>query len=324
MNTSSRPAPARLLTRAALLLTVAAVALAACSASAGSTAAPSADPSRDKLAQVLARGTLVLWTDPNYAPQSFAVKGATRASSTKCEANQMTAPEVSGYDAETGKLVAAAIGVEPCFVTAPWDSVIAGGWNDHWDVAWGSGAITDSRMKVLYMTQPYYSTPANFFVSATSSVTDPKQLSGKTIGACAGCTHELYLRRTLAIPGETMTWLVENPNIVTYNNEPPGLADVAAGKIDAFLCSEPVGKGQIASGLALKELATPAFYTQKAGYVDRSLTLAPGPFVDRINQVIAQLHASGQLKALSVKFFGTDYATQAASFDLSAIGQTVP
>ena len=164
--------------------------------------------------------------------------------------------------------------------------MIAGGWGDHWDVAWGSGAITDSRMKALYMTQPYYSTPANFFVAATSTVTDPKQLSGKTIGTCSGCTHELYLRRTLTLPGETLTWLVDNPTIQTYNNEPPGLADVAAGKLDAFLCSEPVGQAQIAAGVALKELATPAFFTQKTGYVDRSLTLAPGPFLDKINSII--------------------------------------
>ena len=40
---------------------------------------PSADPAKDKLAQVLARGTLVLWTDLEYPPQSFAVDGATRA-----------------------------------------------------------------------------------------------------------------------------------------------------------------------------------------------------------------------------------------------------
>ncbi len=42
-----------------------------CSGAATPTAAPSADPTRDKLAQVLARGTLVLWTDPDYAPQSM-------------------------------------------------------------------------------------------------------------------------------------------------------------------------------------------------------------------------------------------------------------
>jgi polar amino acid transport system substrate-binding protein len=310
----------RLLTIAALAV----LALSACTSASGQSTAPSADPSRDKLAQVTARGTLVLWTDFDYAPQSFAVKGAARAATTKCEANQKTAPEVSGYDAETGKLVAAAMGLEPCFVTAPFDSVIAGGWGDHWDIAWGSGAITDSRMKALYMTQPYYSTPANFFVAATSSVTDPKQLSGKTIGTCSGCTHELYLRRTLTLPGEPLTWLVDNPTIQTYNNEPPGLVDVAAGKLDAFLCSEPVGQAQIAAGVALKELATPAFFTQKTGYVDRSLTLAPGPFLDKINSTIKSLQASGKLKDLSEQFFKTDYATPAVSFDLTAIHQTVP
>jgi polar amino acid transport system substrate-binding protein len=312
----------RLLALAAVSL----VALAACSSSAGSggvTAPPTADPSRDKLAQVLARGTLVLWTDPDYAPQSMKVAGATRLANTKCEANQMTAPEMTGYDAETGKLVAAALGVEPCFVTAPWDSVIAGGWNDHWDVAWGSGAITGDRMPLLYMTQPYYSTPADFFVAADSTITDPKELSGKTIGVCSGCTHEQYLRRTLQLPGETLTWLVDNPNIVTYNNEPPGLQDVAAGKLDAFLSSEPVGVAEIKNGTALKELSTPAFWTEKTGYVDRSLTLAAGPFVNKIDQIISDLHTQGKLKALSMQFFGTDYTPDAAKFDLSALNQTV-
>jgi len=202
--------------------------------------------------------------------------------------------------------------------------VIAGGWGDHWDVAWGSGAITASRLKSLYVTQPYYSTPANFFVAASSTVTDPKQLAGKKIGACAGCTHEAYLRGTLSLPGVTLTSLVTNPQIVTYNNEPPGLADVAAGKIDAFLCSEPVGQGVIKKGVPLKELTPPAFFTMKTGYLDRSLSLAPGPFIGRINAVIKGLHESGKLKALSIQFFGTDYATPAASFDLSAVGQTVP
>jgi ABC-type amino acid transport substrate-binding protein len=301
------------------------IAVAACgSGSAGPTGAPSADPAKDKLAQVLDRGTLVLWTDLEYPPQSFAVEGATRAPDTRCAPNQKTGPEVSGYDAETGKLVAAALGVEPCFVTAPFDAMIAGGWGDRWDVAWGSGAITESRLKTLYVTQPYYSTPANFFVAADSPVMDPGELSGRTIGACAGCTHESYLKRTLSIPGEEMTWLVDDPTIVTYNSEPPGLADVAAGKIDAFLCSEPVGTGAIADGTALKELATPAFFTQKTGYVDRSTALDVGPFLERIDAVIGDLHTKGTLRDLSVKFFGTDYAAPAAAFDIGAVDQAVP
>ena len=49
-----------------------------------------ADPTKDKLAQVQARGTLVLFTDPAYPPQSMKVEGATRAANTKCAPNQLT------------------------------------------------------------------------------------------------------------------------------------------------------------------------------------------------------------------------------------------
>ena len=315
----------RSLARPASLVAIVALLAAACAGPAGSAAPASAalDPAKDKLAQVLARGTLVLFTDPDYAPQSFAVKGATRQAATKCESNQLTAPEISGYDAETGKLVAAALGVEPCFVTPPFNEVIAGGWGDRWDVAWGSGAITASRMKDLYVTQPYYSTPASYFVRADSPIKDASELAGKQIGACSGCTHELFLKGELELPGETLT-PPDSPQLVTFQSEPPGLQALADGKLDAFLCSTPVGQAEIDNGLPLRALPTPAFYTQKTGYVDRHLTLDPVAFLDRIDAVVADLHASGKLKALSEQFFGMDYATKAGAFDLASIGQQVP
>jgi polar amino acid transport system substrate-binding protein len=314
----------RALGRALAAAAIAAVVVACSSGTSTTGGSSGADPTKDKLAQVEARGTLVLWTDPNYAPQSMAVKGATRLASTKCAPNQMTAPEMTGYDAETGKLVAAELGLEPCFVTAPWDQVIAGNWGDQWDVAWGSGALEASRMTALYVTQPYYTTPANFFVLASSSYTKASDLDGKQIGACAGCTHQQYLQGTLTLPGESLAPLVTNPKIVTYASEIPGLADVAAGKIDAFLCSQPVGAGAIASGSPLRMLDQVVFNTYKTGYVDRGLTLSPTAFLDRINAAIHDLEANGKLKALSVQFFGIDYATAAAAFDLSSVGQKVP
>ena len=69
--------------------------------------------------------------------------------------------------------------------------------------------------------------------------------------------------------------------------------------------------------------AAPAFTTFKTGYVDKSLTLAAGPFIDAINTSLDELLADGKLKDASVKFFGTDFATAAAAFDLSGLHQTV-
>jgi len=60
-------------------------------APATTTIQPAGDASTDKLAQVLARGTLVLFTDPKYPPQSVQVAGAKRPANTKCAANQLTA-----------------------------------------------------------------------------------------------------------------------------------------------------------------------------------------------------------------------------------------
>lgn len=300
-----------------------ALVVAACSGQAGSQA-PSLDPSTDKLAQVQQRGRLVLWTDPAYAPQSFAVEGATRLSVTNCAPNEMTAPEMSGYDAETGKLVAEKLGVEPCFVVTPFDSMIAGSWGDRFDVAWASGAITVGRMEKLYVTQPYYSTPASFFVRDDSAVTRPSELAGKEVGACAGCTHESYLKRTLELPGVEMEWLVEDPVIVTFNTEVPGLEAVLAGEIDAFLSSATVGRAAIADGAPLRELEQTAYYTHKTGYVDRDLTLDPVAFLAAIDDAIAALHAAGTLKELSIEFFDEDYATPAGEFNLAAIEQVVP
>jgi polar amino acid transport system substrate-binding protein len=310
--------------RCAALALVGVLALSACSAAAPTTApSPTADPGKDKLAQVLARGTLVLWTDPDYAPQSYKVDGATRAANSKCAPNQLTAAEITGYDAETGKLVAAVLGVEPCFVVTPFDAMIGGSWGDRWDVAWASGAITKGRMEHLYVTQPYYSTPANFFVKTGSTFAKPADLSGKKIGVCSGCTHQSYLERTLELPGVTIDYVVENPDVVTYNTEPPGLEDVAAGKLDAFLCSEPVGLGAISKGVDIEEIETAAYFTFKTGYVDRDLTLAAGPFIDAVTKAIRDAHASGKLKELSLQFFKKDYTPPAAAFDLASLNQQV-
>jgi polar amino acid transport system substrate-binding protein len=271
------------------------------------TAQASGDPSTDKLAQVLARGRLILFTDLKYPPQSFGI----------------TAPEVSGYDAETGKLVAKALGVEPCFVTASWTEVTGGNWGDRWDLAYGSGAVEYSRMEVLYMTQPYYSTPTPFFVPRSSKAKQPSDLDGKKVGACAGCTMEKYLRGTLKLPGPPVEQLVADPEIVTFDTEVPGLKATAKGKVAAFLCSEPVGEGAIAEGAALRKLPNPAYYSNKTGYVDKESGLALGPFIERVNEIVAARHEDGTLARLSKKFFGKDYAAEAAKFDIAALEQNV-
>jgi polar amino acid transport system substrate-binding protein len=296
-------------------------------AASGRTAGPThaaGDPSTDKLAQILARGTLILSTDPAYPPQSYLVKGAKRLAHTKCAANQMTANQMAGYDADTGKLVAERLGVEPCFVTPTWSEIISGHWNDQWDISYGSGAINSDRASRLYFTQPYYAAPQMFFVAAGSKFEKPADLNGKTIGVCAGCTHELYLKRTLTIPGVKVVFKVKNVKIAIFDVENPGLQAVADGKLAAFLCAAPEGDGAIHNGLKLRAIKEPAFFMYPTGFVDRYSAYDVKAFVAKVNSTVQGLHADGSLKRLSRKdFFGADYATKAGEFNLAVIHQVV-
>ena len=209
-------------------------------------------------------------------------------------------------------------------MTPTWSEIISGHWNDRWDISYGSGAINSDRASRLYFTQPYYAAPQLFFVAKKSKFEKPGDLNGKNIGVCAGCTHQLYLKRTLTIPGVKVVFKVKNVKISIFDVENPGLKAVAAGKIDAFLCAAPEGDGSIHSGVSLRAIKEPAFFMYPTGFVDRFSSYDVKAFVARVNQIVAGLHADGSLKKLSLKdFFGVDYATKAGQFDMKTIGQVV-
>jgi polar amino acid transport system substrate-binding protein len=286
-------------------------------------AGQAADPETDKLAQIIARGTLVGYHEADYPPQSMEVKGATRPPGTKCAETALTADEVTGFDNETTKLVAKRLGVEACFATPSWTEVTAGNWADRLDIAYGSGSINADRMQRLYMTQPYYAVPNYYFVAADSPARHAADLDGKRIGACASCSHEAYLKGELEIPGIDISVNVDHPRLVTYETEGPGLAATAKGKIDAFLAAEPVGRAQVKRGADLRRLPDVAFTYYPSGFVDKSSGLESRAFVEKVNDIIRAAQADGTLQKLSRRFFGRDYVAAAAAYDIDAIGQAV-
>lgn len=279
------------------------------------------NPELDKLARILDRGTLVLSTDLDYAPQSFQVEGATRAPDTRCEEDQLTGSEVSGYDAETGKAVAAALGVEPCFVAPQWVEITGGSWGERWDLAYGSGAIDEERNRYLYVTRPYYVLPAHAFVPEDSPVETAEDLSSMRVGACASCTHESYLKGTLALPDYDGEQLITDAEIVAYTVEGPGLEDTSRGEIDAFVCSEQVGQRAIEDGLALRMVEPALFDEYATGWIDKGSELDVRSFIAEVDRIVQGLHADGTLRELSLEFFGEDYATPVASFDITSVEQ---
>jgi polar amino acid transport system substrate-binding protein len=279
----------------------------------------------DKLSEIKQRGTLVISTDPAYPPQSQLVEGVTRNANTKCASDQHTANELSGFDIDTSVEIAKRLGVEACFTTPDWNLITAGKWADRWDISVGSMTITPERMQALYFSQPYYTTPAAFFVHKDNTTfSKTEDLSGKKIGACSGCTYEYYLDGTLQIPGETMNYLVKDPVFTGYDTDVNALQDLALGdgvRLDAVLTALPTGQGSINDGLPLKQLSEPVYFEYLGAAVDKASTKDPVTFVKEVSKIIQSMHTDGTLAKLSQKYYGLDMTTAAGNFDGNTLKQ---
>ena len=158
----------------------------------------------------------------------------------------------------------------------------AGNWGDRWDIAYGSGSINGDRMERLYMTQPYYAV-AELVLRRDRNppYQTPSDSTGRQIGSCASCSHEMYLKGELEIPGVDVTLDVKDPKVVT-RTRPRARASTAAakGEIDAFLAAEPVGQARIdAEGERCAGSPEIAFTYYPSGFVDKSSGLEAVAFV---------------------------------------------
>ena len=318
----------------ALLLVVLLV-VAGCAAPAAAPAAPAGDAAApadtgsaavaDLLSEVQARGKLIVSTDPAYPPQSELVANAAPPADTKCSGDEKPANQFTGFDIDTAAEIAKRLGVEVCFVTPDWTLITAGGWAGRWDLSIGSMTITPERMEKLYFTQPYYTTPAAFFVHQDNTTfTQPADLSGKKVGGCSGCTYEAYIDGTLSIPGETIDFVVTDAEFAGYDTDVPALEDLALGdgiRLDAVLTALPTGQGYIADGGPLKQLGEPVYFEYLAGAIDKASAIDTQSFQDAVNAAIQEMHADGTLKTLSEQYYGTDLAAAGATFDLAALNQ---
>jgi polar amino acid transport system substrate-binding protein len=288
----------------------------------GSNTAPVAD---DKLAEIKARGTLVIATDPAYPPFSQLDETQPRPADTKCAVDQNTANQYSGFDAETAMEIAKRLGVEPCFVGPEWTQITTGDWKDAWDIHVGSMSITGKRMETLYFSQPYFATPIHVFVHKDNTTYQtPEDLSGKKIGTCDLCTFDLYLKGTLELPGPPMEFRIKNAESIPYENEVPAIADLVLGdgvKLDAIITQRSTGTDAIKNGAPLRIIKQPLFFAYAAASFDKKSGKDSTSLVKEVTKIIQAMQKDDALLALAKGKIEADLIPPAADFFIDGLNQ---
>jgi len=263
------------------------------------TTEPTSPPEtgEDLLDQVMAAGKLVVSTDPNYKPQSFLNDSG----------------DLDGFDVDVAKEIAKRLGVDIEFTTPDWDMITAGSWGGRWDLSIGSMTITEDRAQVLSFTDAYYYTPASFAVHKdNTTITQPSDLTGKTLGLGTATTYEAYLGGTLKMIGGVVAY--EPPSgieVKPYSTDSEAIQDLSLGdgvRLDAVMSAQPTIKQAIDSGQPLKFVGDPAYYEPLAGALDKSRGVSD-KMLAKLNEIIQAMHADGTLTSLSKEWYGLDLTT---------------
>ncbi len=263
-----------------------------------SASCSSAGNATNMLDAVQNRNVLRVVSDPNFRPQSF---------------YDQLIGRWRGFDVDVATEIARRLGVDVQFLSGVFEDVQAGTWQPEWDLSVGSMTITPQRAERLNFTMPYYYDAAA--VAVTENTADVKDigtdLAGKKIGVTDGSTYESYLRGTLVLPGQgTIPSVIHDPLIVTYETDADAIDALSAGELDAVISARPTLQEAIDNGTAkIKIVGGPLFAEQLAAAVVKGTSLDSTSFVQRVSQIIDDMHADGTLSDLSQKWYGTDLTT---------------
>lgn len=264
------------------------------------------------LDQVQQRGTLVVSSDPNYAPQSVLKQGGARTSGTKCASDQLTAGELEGFDVDVAVELGKRLDVETCFVTPGWDTITAGSWADKWDASVGSMTITTARQQVLHFTTPYYYTPAQFAAAKDSGISSLADLNGQAICVGTATTYDSWLNgdlEGLGLPASSIyAQAPTGVTVVPLESDQDCAQAIAAGRTDfvAYLTSGTVVDQNIASGVPVVKVGSPVYSEDLAVAIDKSHTLDTASLVSSLDEAVKGMHSDGTLSRLSTQWFGAD------------------
>jgi polar amino acid transport system substrate-binding protein len=259
----------------------------------------------DALASICDQGAIRVATDQKYKPQSW---------------YDAKTGDWKGFDVDVAREIASRLGVTADINHQDWAVITAGSWNNRWDVSVGSMTDTVDREKLFDFTPAYYYTPAGFAVHKdNTSVQDvTTDLDGKKVCVGESTTYEDYLKGDLVLGAGAppFDFVVDNPTIVTYNTDTDALDKLAVGdgvRCDAAMTATPTIDAFVKDGGAVKSVGDPIYFEPLSIAFDKNDPVDNSSLVQAVSTIVDDMHSDGTLTDLSMKWYGTDLTSTAAS-----------
>ena len=231
------------------------------------------------LEQIKAKGVFVVGLDDAFPPMGFREKGSN---------------EIVGFDIDLAKKAAEKLGVKVEFKPVAWDGIILSLNKGDIDVIWNGLTITPEREKQIAFSKPYLDNRQIIVVKTASKIQTKAELKGKTVGLQLGSSSE----NALNADKETAKSLKD---VKKYSDNQLALLDLEAGRVDAVIVDEIVGRYNIAKKTGVYRVLSDNVGTEMYGVGFRKNDAS---FAAALDKALDDMKKDGSADAISKKWFG--------------------
>lgn len=259
--------------RSIFLLAAALAALALAGCGKNESGAPSAKPAQP------AAPRIVVGLDDNFPPMGF-----------RDEKNTLV-----GFDIDLAREATRRLGVEVEFKPIDWSAKEAELGGKRIDVLWNGLTITEERKANILFTRPYLENHQIVLVAAASPIAHKKDLAGKIVGVQDGSSAVDAVNKDAA--GKSLKELKR------YGDNVTALMDLVAGRVDALVVDEVVGRYYAAKKPDDYRILAENFGVEAYGVGMRK---DDAELMGKIDQALADMKADGTAATISTRWFGKD------------------
>jgi len=266
-----------------LLTSAAAMGLAALLAACGKSEPPSpASPAvaEPPAQQQSAPARMVIGLDDNFPPMGFR------------DANN----DIVGFDIDMAREAAQRMGIEVEFKPIDWSAKEAELLGKRVDALWNGLTITEQRRQNIAFTAPYMENHQIIVVRADSDIADKAALAGKVVGAQEGSSAVDAIEKEAAVRASFQ-------DLKTFGDNITALMDLSAGRLDAVVLDEVVGRYQVAKKPDDYKVLEDNFGTEEYGV---GLRKDDTEALAKLDAALAAMKQDGTAATLSTKWFGKD------------------
>lgn len=241
---------------------------------------PAKPVATDAPAPAAAVTKVVVGLDDNFPPMGF-----------RDEKNELV-----GFDIDLAREAGKRMNLDMEFKPIDWSAKEAELAGKRVDMLWNGLTITEQRKEKIAFSAPYMENHQIIVVLANGSIKTKADLAGKVVGAQDGSSAVDAIKKEEAVAGSFK-------QLKTFGDNITALMDLSAGRLDAVVVDEVVGRFHVAKKAEEYRVLDENFGVEEYGV---GLRKEDTELLAKLEASMAEMKKDGKAAEIATKWFGKD------------------